>query len=201
MNITRIGSFIVGLIISSVLAAAPVRKAPTNPKKSPFPEIVIKSIKNLTPYNLLIVDRLSKNTIKAKIDAGETVDLHLKSTGLNKVVIMGSMSDVMEKKAQYVFKKLDDQGTPEPQQEVYLNIGLDKGGVNDGSGIIAGVPGSIVCKFFSAGKNGGCGMLSGSLKNSHCKTVEFDLVLYTNDASIAENIFRLSIDTEIRELQ
>lgn len=106
----------------------------------------------------------------------------------------------MESKAQYVFKKLDEKGAPLPNQEVYLNIALAQGGVDNGSGSISGTPGTVVIKFFSAGKNGGCRMSSGRLQNNNCKSIEFELEIAMSDDDIKNNVFRLDIGGEMDEI-
>lgn len=170
--------------------------------KAPANRVIIKTLKNSTPYSILFVDRLSKNKSKNSIvlPAGETTELNFESNGQNNVSLHGSMAQIMESKAQYAFKKLDEKGAPIPNQEVYLNISLAKGGVDDGSGIITGTPGTTVLKFFAAGKNGGCRMSSGRLQNNNCKSVEFELEIAISDEDIKNKIFRLDVGGEMNEI-
>lgn len=186
------------------LAVAPIeaaqgKKHKTTSNKTKYPTILIKTVHNHTPYNLMLVDRLARN-VSAIIPSGEKVEVALTSNGMNKVVIQGSLSDVMAKKAQYVFIKLNEQGTPEMDQEVYLNIACTPGGVNDGSNFIVGTKGSTVLEFYVAGKRGGAQIWKGPLKNSHCKSVECDLNLYLPETATEEGVFRLTIENDVQEI-
>ena len=117
---------------------AKVEQAP----QSKFPTLSIKTIHNTTNYDMLFVDRLAKDK-SILLPAGKVTQVGFVANSKHKVTINGSMTDIMAQKAQYVFKKLDQNKRPELNQEVYFNLCIVLGGVNDGSGIITGTPGSL----------------------------------------------------------
>lgn len=157
-----------------------------------LPNVVIRNIQNDTQEDITISDRSNKSR-EILIAAGKTVDVSLKSNN-NNVAIQGSMKDCMAEKAQFVIKKATDK-----DQEVYLNVNAAQGGVNDGSGMISGRLGTIALKFLLAGKNGGCIMDSGTLKNNNCKEVDINIKLALMARAIKENKFVLSAEHSVNE--
>src|SRR5665811_81140 len=89
-------------VISFFAFLAKAEKATTNQ----LPNLIIKTIHNKTSYDLLLVDRLVKNS-SIILPAGKTIEVNFKANGQNKVPLRGNFADVMGQNAQYVFKKLD----------------------------------------------------------------------------------------------
>ncbi|MBA2306641.1 hypothetical protein H0W26_00725 [Candidatus Dependentiae bacterium] len=174
----------------------PISKGQKAPAKQLF-TLILKTIHNTTPYDILIVDRLANNK-SVILPAGKTIDkVNLAVQSHNEVIIKGSMADVMSSKAQYVFKKLNSQGAPELNQEVYFNLHVGQGGVDNGSGFITGTPGSLVLNFYAAGKNGGCTIRSSKLDNNGLHKGEFDLELFINEEDVKSNTFRMKVGGEL----
>lgn len=159
-----------------------------------LPKIIIRNIENNTSEDLVIIDRNSKDK-EILIAAGKTVDAKIVSNN-NNVAIRGSMKDCMSEKAQFVIRQVTDK-----DQEVYLNVNVAPGGVNDGSGIISGTLGTTALKFLVAGKNGGMMMSSDTLKNNNNKTVEMNLKLELLKWAIAKKVLALDISYQVNEKQ
>ena len=183
----------IGLMAAIFLASNLMAEA--QPK---MPKMVIKTIKNDTPFNLLLADRFNSGK-SIIIAAGQTLESNLEIIGAKNVIINGSMSEIMAEKAQFVIKKLDTSSNVEPEKEAYINMCTVPGGVNDGSNIITGTPGTVAFKFFMAGKKGGCGMSSGRLKNDTCALLEINLEFYMQESDIKNDIFRLFGDYAVVE--
>lgn len=163
-----------------------------------MPQMVIKTIQNNTPYTLRLTDRF--NTNKALIiDAGQTLEANFEIIGSKNVIIQGSMRAILAEEAQFIIQKLDVAGNPVADNEAYLNLCTVPGGVNDGSGFITGTIGSIVFKFFMAGKQGGCLMSSGRLKNNSCNLIEINLVLNADESDVQNDVFRLYSEYSLNE--
>lgn len=156
------------------------------PQKKPFrmPEITIKTIKNETDFDITIIDRLTKKEIT--VPANTLAETPLKIKNYRNVVINGSMTDILAEKSQYVIRKVV-AGVAETESEVYLQLHASEGGVDNGSGIITGMPGTIVFNFLMAGKLGGCTMSTRRLQNVDCKVAEFNLRLFINNEKLTGN--------------
>ncbi len=180
------------LSLAMIVCSTQPVQAPKQTHTRQMPAIIIRSIKNNTRYDFLLLDRFNKKTA-LKILSGQTVDTSLITNNKNNIVLRGSMVDIMAKKAQYIFKRIDENGESVPHEEVYLNIHASAGGVDDGSGIISGTPGSVILKFFMAGSKGGCIMTSERLQNAQCKVGEFSLELGSDEDADRENVFRIQV--------
>jgi hypothetical protein len=149
------------LALSVVLSAASLFSASS---QSGFPNLIVKTIYNNTSYNLLLIDRLAKNK-GIILPAGKTVEVNFKVNDQNEVIIQGDMAECMAQDAQYVFKKLDQDGNLELDQEVYFNMHTKE--TNK----------SLALRFYMAGKYGGCLMTGRQLNADDSKTAEFELEL------------------------
>ncbi len=182
-------TLLITLFATSLFVDAKTPKAPKNSKasqaeqapQSQLPGLTIKIVHNTTPYDILLVDRLAKNK-SILLPAGHTVEVDFNANGLNEVIINGSMAKIMEKKAQYTFKKLDRNGNPVADQEVYFN--LHTAGTNE----------SCRLSFYVAGKNGGCSMISRKLSFDENLIAEFELELSMSEENVRANVFKLSVD-------
>ncbi|MBA3954223.1 hypothetical protein H0X48_02810 [Candidatus Dependentiae bacterium] len=192
---------IFAIACASIITNGIYAKPRTHKEAVQGPQLFIKTVKNDTPFNILMVDRLASDpkTNSITIIAGQKVAVNFQANRQHAVSIRGSMSETMARYAQYTFIKLDTDGKPMANQEVYLNLNTAPGGVDNGSGIISGIRGTRVLNFYVAGQNGGCSMETGPFKNSVCKQVEFDLRLSISEKDIAANIFRMYIDSERTE--
>jgi len=157
--------------------ASKVEKAP----ESQLPDLVIKTIRNTTPYDILLIDRLPKDK-SIILPAGKIVEVDFVANSQNAVVINGNMADVMEQKAQYAFKKLARNGAPELNQEVYFNLHM------------AGTNESCAFNFYVAGKNGGCSLISRRFSFDENLIVEFELTLSMSEENIRANVFKMNVD-------
>lgn len=160
---------------------------------SKTPDIFIKTIRNTTPYDILLVDRLAKNN-SVILPARKTTEMRFKVNDQNRVIINGSMADCMGRDAQYVFIKLDQNSNPEPGQEVYFNMYISPGGMDNGSGCTTGTLGSLSLNFYVAGKNGGCMMNCRRVDVNGSERAEFELELSMSATDIGSNLFRMNID-------
>lgn len=75
-----------------------------------LPSLIIKTVYNNTPYDILLVDKCVNSSVI--LPAGQTVEVNFKVNSQN----------VRAKGAQYVFKKLDQNGNSRPDQEAYFNF-------------------------------------------------------------------------------
>jgi hypothetical protein len=151
-------------------------------------KFILKTIKNSTCYDILLVDRLAEDK-SIVLPASKTTTVEFEINNQNTVIMNGNMVDIMNKDAQYVFQKLDQNGNPELGQEVYFNMHTCPGGVNNGSNVIVGTLGSLILHFYVAGKNGGCTMNSGKINGDGYQTAEYTLEL----SPIISNAFKLNI--------
>lgn len=155
-------------------------------------KLIIKTIQNDTCFDIQIVDRLSQNN-SIILPAGKITSVNFIAQAQNAIVIHGSMAHVMAEKAQFVFKKINQNGESDPRNEVYFNLNLTEGGVNNGDGFIVGTPGTTILKFYAAGKQGGCIMNSERIDTQNQQQTEFHLLLHMNEENIKADIFRLNI--------
>ena len=165
------------LVTSFFVASAKAEQA----KTMPLPKPIIKTIQNNTPYNLLLVDRLVKNN-SVILPAGKTIEVNFRANGQHKVIINGNMSECMAKDAQYVFKKLDQNGNPELDQEVYYNLHM------------AGTNELFHLDLYGAGKNGGCTLRGHTVNAGGGQTVKFDLELSVYKEYAQTNLFKMKIE-------
>jgi hypothetical protein len=163
---------------------------------SKTPDLFIKTIRNTTPYDILLVDRLTKNN-SVILPARKTTETSFKVNDQNRVIMNGNMADCMGKDAQYVFIKLDQNGNPEPGQEVYFNMYISPGGVDNGSGFTTGTLGSLSLNFYVAGKNGGCMMNCRKIDVNENEIAEFELELSMSAIDIRSNLFRMNINGKL----
>lgn len=178
MNIFKNLAIVSALMLTCFIDAAPRKKA-----SAAMPTMAIKSIKNDTEFDLIIIDRLSKNEIT--VLAGVTFDTSLVINKKN-VIINGSMIDILAEKSQFIIRK-SIAGIAEADTEVYLQLHASEGGVDNGSGIIIGMPGTIIFNFLMAGRQGGGTMSTKRFQNNACSTAEFDLHLFMNNGKIVGN--------------
>lgn len=178
------------LALCAIISTTSFFSASGESRQSNVPNLIIKTIYNNTPHDILLVDRLGKNHwwyIGKKssiiLPAGKTTEVNFTTNGQNNVIIQGSMSECMAQDAQYVFKKLDQDGNPEPDQEVYFN--LHTTGVNE----------SFALNHYVAGKNGGCQMIGGKFNAGGSKIAEVTLELSKKDATPYP--FKMNIDRKI----
>lgn len=143
-------------------------------------KIIINTIHNDSSYSLKLTDRLTLNSLPLTIQPGQTIQTSIDLNNAKKVVIMGNMKDIMANEAQYLIQKIEQDGTVNSNEEVYLNIHTCPGGVDDGSGIICGKVGTTVMNFLMAGKQGGCIMSSGRLPENDNATSNFKLTFFTD---------------------
>jgi hypothetical protein len=162
------------------------------------PKMIIKSIKNNTPFSLLLIDRFN-NDKSLTILNNQTIEANFEIIGSKNIIINGSLSEILAKEAQFIIKKIDQNNVIVPDQEAYLNINLFLGGIDDGSGVICGTLGSTTFKFTMAGKKGGCTMSSSMVKNSSCDSIEISIEFYTNPKDIQNDVFKIYGNCNLNE--
>jgi len=145
-----------------------------------MPKLKITSIANHTPYDLALIDRLNNNRLV--IPAQRIEEFSHDIGNYQNVIINGSMKDCMASHAQFVLHPSNSTDDTVDLQDYYINFCLAPGGVNDGSGFITGIPGTLTSKFFMAGSLRGCNMSSSPLKKLE------------NDENEVEVSLKLSID-------
>jgi len=124
--------------------------------------LTITTIHNNTERELVIIDRFSRQHVT--LPAMSTTETSLTPAHKN-IVMRGDMVSRMAQQAQYLIKKASDYNVT-TEQEVYLNICLVPGGINDGSGIICGSPGTVIFKLIAVGMQGGHSMQSATLQGN-----------------------------------
>jgi hypothetical protein len=168
------------------------------PKEKPRqrPKVILTSIKNDTPSDLLLVDRLAdpETTCAWHLRAGKTTKLNLQVNTATAIVMDKSMTEVMLKDAQYVLISLGQSGAQRPDQEVYFNLHLAQGGIDDGSGIITGSLGTTWLRLNVVDKKGSCSRQSNLIQNPACKRLKFELVLELDEDRLEYDQFPLHID-------
>lgn len=200
MRYTKVVILVITLFMTGFFALTRASEKEIMPKNEhvsnvQLPKLIIKTIYNTTKYDILFVDKLALDKT-VMLPAGKIVEVNFIANDQNVIVLNGSMAEVMGEKAQYVFKKLDKENNPEVNQEVYFNMSMTSGGVNNGSGIVAGTFGSTVLNYYVAGKNGGCMMQSGRI-DTDCQAVEFELELTINEEDVRANKFRMQVDGQV----
>lgn len=163
-----------------------------------MPTVVIKTIKNCTCYNLIVIDRLQENTA-VSILAGEEIETDFLVENNRKFVISGSTSQFMAREAQYVIKRLDETDMIVLENEVYLNIHSNQVKAKDLKGNFIYLTDAKTINFFMAGNKGGLTLSSYKFLNPSSKFAEFKLLLYMQESDINYDLFRLYANYKVIE--
>jgi len=168
-------------------------------KQKQRPKVIKTSIKNVTSSNLLLVDRLAdpETTCAWHLPAGKTTTLKLQVNIANAIVMNESMTEIMLRDAQYVLIRLGQSGAQMPDHEVYFNFHLAQGGIDDGSGFIAGELGTTWLQLNVVDKKGSRSRQSNLIRNPACKGLKFELVLELDENRLKYDQFPLHIDSTL----
>lgn len=150
------------------------------------PILLIKSLTNYTPYDLVMVDR-SNNTY-FHLASGYTYNSLYKIENYQKIILDGSMLNCMEQQAQFIIGVADDEG---PERGAYFNIYVGQGGIRNGSGIMTGSKDKLSLDFFIAGTQGGCSMSTRSIQDTADDELAIHLEFFIDEQAIKNNIFKL----------
>lgn len=156
---------------------------------STMPKLIINSIINYTPYDLVLFDRI--NHCYFNLSAGLGYKYSYVIENYQNIVINGSMKDCMAPQAQFVIQAENLSDTIKNEQIYYLNLSAVPGGVDDGSGCITGALGTTALKFFMAGEISGCSMSSSCVKDCENNTIDLCLELYCDERDINNKNFRI----------
>ena len=151
-----------------------------------LPTLTIKTIYNKTPYDILLVDRLAENS-SIILPAGKTIEVNFKPNNQNEVIFKSKKfnSRVMAKRAQYVFKKLDQSGNPEPGKILYFNSHM------------TGASESFILKCYVTNANGYCGTITNNINGYFRRTAEFELELSMDASDVSLDFFGMRINGKL----
>lgn len=163
-----------------------------------MPKIVLEKIVNHTPYALSILDRETDQCLLLEQNQWAIYDYEIQNA--QNIVIQGPMLNVMADQAQFMIAKSEDiKLNPDNLPISFLNMCVVPGGIDDGSGIIAGKQGSLVFKLFFANSQGGCCSRSSTLKNDKCSELGITLHIKIDDKNVVANKFCLVVSVELTE--
>jgi hypothetical protein len=153
--------------------------------QSDLPNLIVKTIYNNTPYDLLLVDRLVKNS-GIILPAGKNTEVNLKPNEQDEVMLKYKEPFIvvknMAKKAQYVFKKLDQDGKLERGKKLYFDLHMIR------------TSKSFSLKCYVANTKGYCGRFTHTFNGYFRQIVEFELEVSINTKSVSLDSFELHID-------
>lgn len=165
-----------------------------------MPSTYISHIRNYTPWNIAFLDRFEENQAVFLLPAYKEGKGEMPVKSDNQLRLIGNLGNVLAQKSQYTIVPFEaDTNMSIPNKAVFLNISTKEGGINDGSGIVTGTPGSVVLDFWFAGLQGGSSMMSKRLSGCPSR-IELAINVYARQEDIDNDIFRLNFQYELVEV-
>lgn len=148
------------------------------------PVVIVKTIYNNTPYDLLLIDRMLENS-NIILPAGKIMEINFKpieqDEAMRKYKEPFIVVKNMAKKAQYVVERLDQDGKSERSKRVYFDLHMIR------------MSESFSLNCYVVNTKGYCGRFTYTLNRYFPQIVEFELEVSINEKNVSSDRFELKI--------